>query len=329
MVNRSIWNFFSSNNLREILHNDIGFIESEASIGLGDQYYTSLNLSNTGFYFNLWKKNPPPPTRVAHLTMHNSASAFGSLSHVVDESMPGHQVRRDVVFDYVGGQMEIYLLNPGYTTVYMELILNSARTGLNQLAEYGAIRDNIVSGGGIDKIVFNVTDIPVDNYFLINLILSKYVLQLKIMKDYALFQINKKNIKNYTISFKNIISNKQYIGIFNKIKKLLEPLTQYCQLFEQQLKNELIVSKQTLENFVLTSISNLNGIPNYFTDSEIEKIDNKIKTILNDTSNSSTAYDTKISLQESDKVVQANETDNYKTKYIKYKNKYLSLKNFK
>jgi hypothetical protein len=330
----SIWNFLSGVAVDDIMRDpdDVLYIEHEANLALERGYETQVRTTRTGLYFNTYDTTTRTHNQVAHLSMHNSASASGSMSHVVDDVT---KARRDVEFRCNRGRIYVDRIpgsGRGERTATMNMTMNSTERGLTALANLGTLRDRYRGGG---EIVFKIIDIPVDDYFLINLILSKYVLQIKMLTDYAKLQIKNINLENNTISFNDIISNQQYINTFNKIKKSLEPLAKYCELFKEQLQNKLTVSEQTFEYLVLTSITNSNGIPNSFTKLEMEKIVNEIKTIFKNALNSATSlpknnkiYDSKISSQVSDVVV-SNEADNYKTKYIKYKNKYLSLKNFK
>jgi hypothetical protein len=184
----------------------------------------------------------------------------------------------------------------------------------------------IKRGGGDNDIIYQILDIPMDEYFLINLILSKYILQTKIINNIK-SNFNKTKIDNYTISFKEIILNKEYIEILNMIKNSLENKKEYCEILKKNIVKELKDSQEFSNYFTFTS--NTNDIENSFTKDDIENSFTK-----DDIENMkiSSQYKPKIifdkefniSSQETNKTEEI--IKNLKNKYIKYKNKYLSLK---
>ncbi len=289
-MSRSIWTLFSGQSVEGIMDNQRALqrITDETNRRLPRGYYAEWRLTRTGLYLNVRDNRG---REFGHLSCHNSASAEGSMSHVV----AGRGRGRDVRFEINRGRIQIN--TDGQETANMAIVLRAAASGLGQMGDEGAFR-----GGGDNsedlEISFVITDIPIDENFLINLILSKFILEKNLLIDYAQisFGVNS-NFVNKTISLNDLIKNDdEYLSYINIIKESLNELSEYTKIFESKLKNELLNNPNKI---ILEYI---------FLDSDIN---------------------TSSLLPKEDKNIDNKELDNYKSKYIKYKSKYYDLKKIK
>ncbi len=306
-MNRSIWTFFSGNSVEYIM-SDPGVIDNmqrESNRTLSRRgWRTEWRLTRSGLYLNVYDDRG---REVGHFSCHNSASQAGSMSHV---SVQGrrNQIRRDIAFSQPGRYV-IIEYNRESSTVIMRLIINAATLGLAELAREGALRGGGYSDGQDLEIVFVISDIPIDENLLTNLILAKFILEKNLLIDYAQICFGlKSNFVNKTISLNDLMKNNEdNLSYVNKINESLSELSEYTKIFESQLKNELENSNKLILEYI-------------YLDSEINLKETADLTLREDKQ----SFDIGQGQNSGNSLL-----DNYKSKYIKYKLKYNDLKKIK
>ena len=244
---RSIWTFLSGYSTENIMNNPqlVNNINYEGNRSLPNNYTLSTRLTRSGLYFNIYDISKTNRSQIAHLSCHNDPNQIGSLSHIHDQL---NNVSGDVEFMYHRGRIFIGCELYDRRTALIDLTLFASQYALNELAKQGALRS--FRGGSGFEITITVKNIPTNN-LLLNLILTTFVIKKKIMFNCLEKYFRITDLNSQTMSFDNIfnfsdIYSFEY-GLKNNVIESLSGIKEYCDIFENKLKDKLTSVTERIE----------------------------------------------------------------------------------